>query len=133
MALLPHIDIFFPNEHEAYLITGEAEPCKALQCFADAGAPAVALKLGARGAALLWHEKIMFADPYPVTPVDTTGAGDCFNAGFLHAWLKGEPPEICLRSGTICGGLSTEELGGIRGFPTAEQLAASLKGEACAK
>jgi sugar/nucleoside kinase (ribokinase family) len=57
-----------------------------------------------------------------VTPVDTTGAGDCFDAGFLHAWLAGRPAEACLRMANICGALSTEAYGGIAGFPSRERV-----------
>jgi sugar/nucleoside kinase (ribokinase family) len=47
-----------------------------------------------------------------VEPLDTTGAGDSFDAGFLHAWLGGEPLEAALRLGAACGALSTLGLGG---------------------
>jgi sugar/nucleoside kinase (ribokinase family) len=87
----------------------------------------VALKLGARGAALLWDGEILFEPPLPVTARDTTGAGDCFDAGFLHAWLKGEPPRQCLRVANVCGALSTEAYGGIEGFPTPERLRHALE------
>ena len=50
--------------------------------------------------------------PFPSTPLDTTGAGDSFDAGFLHAWLEGRPVVDCLRWGAACGALSTRALGG---------------------
>lgn len=114
-ALRP-VDLFLPNEREAELISGETEPEKMLQWLADHGISAV-LKLGAKGSAMLDDGNLVRGESIPVTPVDTTGAGDCFDAGFLYGWLKGEPAERCLRIGNLCGAHSTRSLGGIGGFP----------------
>ena len=119
---LRNIDIFFPNEREATLMTGETEPRRILQAFAIAGLPTVALKLGQAGAGLLCNGNITFCEPLPITPVDTTGAGDCFDAGFLYAWLRGDDPQNCLKAGIVCGALSTRCLGGIAGFPTVAEM-----------
>ena len=121
-AALHHVDIFLPNEREASLMTGECEPRLILEAFRKMGMKRVALKLGPPGSALLYDEKIMFCGPIPVQAVDATGAGDCFDAGFLFAWLRGDDPESCLKAGTICGALSTRQLGGIAGFPTVAEL-----------
>ena len=133
LAILRLADIFFPNEIEAARVTGEADPEKSLRCFAAAGVRRVALKLGARGAALLWDGEILFASAPPVTPLDTTGAGDCFDAGFLHAWLRGASPELCQRTANVCGALSTEAHGGIAGFPTSARVERELEGKTCGR
>lgn len=127
LAALPHVDLFFPNEVEAARLTGGGKPEAMLQVLARAGARVVALKLGARGAAMLLDGRLLAADPPAVTAVETTGAGDCFDAGFLHAWLRGASPEACLALANICGALSTRVAGGIAGFPTAEEIACLLK------
>ena len=114
-------------------MTGETEPERILRRFNEEGVKAVALKLGANGAGLLWEGQISFVDRHPVKPVDTTGAGDSFDAGFLHAWLRGEAPEDCLRIASICGALSTEGLGGLNAFPSRDRLESELKKSECAK
>ncbi len=121
---LRSVDIFLPNEREAALMTGENEPRRILETFRKMGMKRVALKLGPLGSALLYDEEIMFCASIPVQAVDTTGAGDCFDAGFLFAWLREDDPQICLKTGTVCGALSTRSLGGIAGFPTIDELAA---------
>jgi sugar/nucleoside kinase (ribokinase family) len=127
MALLRLIDIFFPNEVESLRMTGEAEPERALRCFEAAGVRRVALKLGGNGAMLLWDGAIFTAQPFSVTPVDTVGAGDCFDAGFLYFWLNGATPEASLRAGNFCGAASTEGYGGIDGFPDLTRVAQALR------
>lgn len=121
---LHNVDIFLPNEREAALMTGETEPRRILEAFRKMGIKRVALKLGPLGSALLYDEEILFCGPIAVQAVDTTGAGDCFDAGFLFAWLRGDDPKNCLKTGTICGALSTRSLGGIASFPTAAELEA---------
>ena len=128
VALLSDVDLFFPNEVEARLMTGEDDPAKALEYFREVGARAVALKLGAGGAALLWEGQIYRVGRHAVETRDTTGAGDCFDAGFLHYWFQGEPPEVCLRAGNICGAVSTEAYGAITPFPTVERLKQEMAG-----
>jgi len=122
LAALRWIDIFFPNESEAARITGEDDPEKCLTRLGEAGLKRVALKLGDRGAALLWDGRILFGAAHSVATIDTTGAGYCFDAGFLHSWLKGKRPEESLRAANICGALSTEKHGGTAGFPDAARL-----------
>jgi len=97
-----------------------------LGTLAERGVRAVALKLGARGARLLWHDREWAVPPYPVAPIDTTGAGDSFDAGFIYEWLRGGSPEQCLQTAAICGALSTRGMGGLEGFPAVEELNEAL-------
>jgi len=122
LELLRRVDLFFPNEVEGLRLTGTSDASHALECFAQLGLRKVALKLGAKGAALLWDGQVFEGAPPRVTPVDVTGAGDAFNAGFLYAWLGGHSPEQCLAAGNLCGALSTEAYGGIAGLPGAERF-----------
>lgn len=120
---LPLVDLFFPNELEAGRITGLREPEAMLRALG----PGAVLKLGARGAAMLVEDRLLMLEPPPVAAVDTTGAGDCFDAGFLHAWLRGGTPEECLRLGNLCGAFSTRALGGVAAFPTLEEISCPVK------
>jgi len=113
---LRSVNIFFPNEREAALMTGETDP----------RLRTVALKLGPAGAGLLYDGTIIFCEPILIQSLDTTGAGDCFDAGFLYAWLRGDNPRDCLKAGTVCGALSTRCLGGIDGFPTVAEMDAQI-------
>jgi sugar/nucleoside kinase (ribokinase family) len=65
-----------------------------------------------------------------VDPIDTTGAGDAFDAGFLRAWLDGADLGDCLELGVVCGGLSTRATGGVDAQPTLAEARAALASRA---
>jgi sugar/nucleoside kinase (ribokinase family) len=114
--LLENVDVFLPNETELAALTSSAGVDEGLRALENGHTLTVA-KLGKRGCAVLQRGELLIVPAIPVGPVDTTGAGDSFNAGFLHARLLGKPLEECLRCGAICGGLSTQSPGGIAGQP----------------
>lgn len=114
------VDVFAPNATEALHLTGEAAIPAALARLASL-APLVVIKLGADGSIAQQGDTVIHVPGLPVNVVDTTGAGDCFNAAFLYGQARGEPLETCLRYGNICGALSTTDYGG-RAVPTAAQL-----------
>jgi ribokinase len=122
LSILRSCDIFFPNEREAEWTSGVTGTHCILRTLREKGLRGVGLKLGGKGAALLWRRQEFLTDPYSVDTVDTTGAGDCFNAGFIYAWLRGDPPQRRLEIANMCGALSTRELGGISAFPNAHEL-----------
>ena len=115
-------DVFFPNLREASEITREADPRSILKVLASLGLRCVALKLGSEGAALLYNQEVMFQEPGRIVAVDTTGAGDCFDAGFLYAWLREMSPRQWLKAGVACGEASVQVMGGVAGAPTREEL-----------
>lgn len=124
--MLRACDIFFPNAVEARRIARQDDVEEAARTLARMGAtgrtdggPIVAVKLGAGGALACRAEGPLVRVPaMPVEPLDTTGAGDSFNAGFLRAWLDGADLLACLRWGAASGAISTRRLGGIDGQPT---------------
>jgi sugar/nucleoside kinase (ribokinase family) len=123
--MLSVVDIFAPNLSEARQLTGETEPQRAAARLAEF-CQLVIVKCGADGAYAQAGRQTWYSPALKVNVLDTTGAGDSFNAGFLAAQLRGEPIEICLRYGNICGGLSTTQRGGASAAPTLEQLSQYL-------
>ncbi len=113
--LLEMVDIFLPNEDEARQITGESDPEAALTALA-ARVPLVAMKCGSRGALVQKGTQRWAVPATPVAPVDTIGAGDSFNAGFLATWLRGEAPDVCAAFGNRVAALSTLCPGGTESF-----------------
>lgn len=113
--LLDLIDILLPNERELLKITRRNTLEEALGALAGR-VPVIAVKCGRRGAMVQAHGRRILVPPVLVEPVDTIGAGDSFNAGFLFAWLNGADPEECARAGNITGALSTLKPGGTESF-----------------
>jgi len=116
-ATLRETDLFFPNQVELQALTGCADPAEGIRAL-DNGRTRVVAKLGKDGAMALDGGRVVHVPAYPVEAVDTTGAGDSFNAGFLHRSLQGAPLVECLRLGAACGALSTLGLGGTAAQPT---------------
>jgi sugar/nucleoside kinase (ribokinase family) len=108
---LREVDLFFPNEVELRGITGTDDVREGLKRLENGRTRTIA-KLGPRGAAALVDGALLEVAAFPVEPVDTTGAGDSFDAGFLCAWLAERPLGECLRWGSACGSLSTRGSGG---------------------
>ncbi len=124
-----HCNVLFLNEVELAGLSGNGNVTEALRAVSN-GNTIVVAKLGKRGCRALAAGRYYSADAIQVEAIDTTGAGDSFNAGFLHAWVRGLPLETCLECGSICGGLSTRKLGGCGGqaaWPEVEQRMAVLK------
>jgi sugar/nucleoside kinase (ribokinase family) len=104
-------DLFLANAREACRMTGAGNVVHALRTLNEL-CPLVVVKDGKHGACGCARGEIVHSPAIPVAPLDTTGAGDCFNAGFVRAWLDGRSLEECLRWGNIVGGLSTLAHGG---------------------
>jgi sugar/nucleoside kinase (ribokinase family) len=108
-------DIFLPNEEEARRISGRRRVEAAAEELGRL-ARIVVVKRGARGA-LIWSEgRLRRVPPVRVRAVETTGAGDSFNAGFLAAFLRGAPLEECGRAGAEAGARAVTRSGGIQAF-----------------
>ncbi len=117
---LEQIDVFLPNQQELAYLSNEQDLDQALEVMRLRTSLTV-VKLGARGSVVISETGRVEANAIPVHAVETTSAGDCFNAGFLFGWLQGWPIERALQVGNVCGGLSTTSAGW-RNTPTLEEL-----------
>ena len=122
---LGSVDLLFPNEVELAAISGTADLAEGLRRVGGDRTRVVA-KLGPRGCAILEKGALLEAPAFTIDPIDTTGAGDSFDAGFLHAWLRELPIRECLRWASACGALSTRGLGGTPFQPDAAEVRALL-------
>ncbi|MEX2640077.1 MAG: carbohydrate kinase family protein [Balneolales bacterium] len=113
--VLPYIDIFLPNDHEARLISGKNDLDAALE-FLSQRAGIVVATCGAEGVRAQQGDQKLSLPGLPVRPVDAVGAGDSFNAGFLNRYLGGEKLEDCLHYGLLTGAFSTLGSGGTSAF-----------------
>jgi len=109
--VLAQADLLLPNEAEALRLAGTTDLTAAIASLTKAGG-AIAVKLGARGALYADGARQYLATPPPMTPADTTGAGDCFNAGLLAGLLNGLEPPAALALGCATGAASTQGVGG---------------------
>jgi sugar/nucleoside kinase (ribokinase family) len=113
--LLPLVDVLFVNEREAVKISGEG----ALEAAAEKLAGQVqvlVIKLGARGARARRGKQEWTHAGYVVNALDPVGAGDSFDAGFLHRYVRGADLQLCLASGNLAGAFSTTRPGGTEAF-----------------
>jgi sugar/nucleoside kinase (ribokinase family) len=124
LELLEHVDVFLPNEAEVTRIAGTGDVAAAASALAERG-PLVVVKCGGDGALACRGGIVTEAPPVGgVEIVDTTGAGDAFDAGLVRATLEGWPLERALAFANACGALSCRAAGGVDGQPTLEEALA---------
>jgi sugar/nucleoside kinase (ribokinase family) len=119
-------DCFLPNETELCAIAGESTPAKAMQRI-NKIVPTVVCKLGALGARASHHGDKFTTEGVRVKVVDTVGAGDTFDAGFLYGYLNQWPLQKSLRMACVCGSLSTRKAGGTAGQPNLAEASKYLR------
>ena len=113
--VLRHVDVFLPNEREACKAAG-AEDLEAAVKKLAAMVPLVVVKLGKKGALAQRGAERITVPAKEVEAVDTVGAGDSFDAGFLHQFVRGADLAACLAYGNLAGALSTTCPGGTEAF-----------------
>jgi sugar/nucleoside kinase (ribokinase family) len=119
------VDILMPNEREACMLSGGQNLDRAIAVLREL-VPLLVVKRGADGAFAFRGHESWHAPAYSVEVVDAVGAGDSFNAGFLHAWIRGWPVEKALAFGSFTGAWSATASGGTSAFRVAESVRANL-------
>ena len=109
--VLPHTDVFLPNDDEARLLTGAEEPLRQAEIFLELGAGLAGITLGSAGAVVRTPREIVQTGAYPVATVDPSGSGDAFDAGFIVGMLAGwELPRV-VEFASAVGALAGTALG----------------------
>jgi sugar/nucleoside kinase (ribokinase family) len=128
LPVLEYTDVFIPNETEAMHIVKAATLEEAATELEKICTKTVAIKCGKKGGLLLAGGKRYAIDAMDdVKVVDTTGAGDSFNAGFLYGYLKGLPLPTCLEYGNACGNISVGTVGGTGADLDEEKIIAMIE------
>ena len=112
---LQWVDVLLPNEYEAGRMARTDDPLRAAEILSEK-VPVVVMKRGERGVLARRGKELFEALPPKTEVVDTIGAGDSFDAGFLHQYIRGAKLEDCLQFGNLAGALSTTCQGGTEAF-----------------
>lgn len=113
--VLKYVDVLLPNQREACRIAGTDNLEAAIHRLSQQ-VPLLVVKLGEQGALAQRGAERFTSPAKPIVPVDTVGAGDSFDAGFLHQYVRGGDLPTCLASGNLAGALSTTRPGGTEAF-----------------
>lgn len=120
---LQFVDVLMPNAREACLLAGESDLDRAIG-FLRGRVPLLVIKRGADGASAYTQTQTWHAPAHPGPVVDAIGAGDSFNAGFIHAWIRSWPIERALAYANLAGAWSTTANGGTTAFRELQSLEA---------
>jgi sugar/nucleoside kinase (ribokinase family) len=127
--LLMHVDVLLPNSREACKLAGVDDVVHAAELLSQK-VPIVVVKAGSQGALATTSNVRLQAAPPVVDAIDFVGAGDSFDAGFIHEFIRGKALEDCLKFGNIVGALSVTRPGGTEAFREAQHRQAFLRDHA---
>lgn len=111
--LLPHLDYLFMNEDESRMVTGFDDAAPAAEVVLRHGVGHAVMKLSNRGCAVFSTSEEIHEPAFPVQPIDSTGAGDCFVAGFLASLLRGGSLREAARFANAVGALNVQAVGAV--------------------
>ncbi len=122
-ACLPHLDLLFPNEGELAALSAQPDPDEGAAWAFARGVRLVALKRGREGATFYQRNAApLHQKAFSVEVVDTTGAGDAFDAGFLYGFLRSWEPGRSLELAAACGALTAVAVGGAGAFGNLDEV-----------
>jgi sugar/nucleoside kinase (ribokinase family) len=124
--VLKYVDILLPNENEACKLAEASDYRQAAEILSKK-VPLVVVKRGSQGAFVRRGADKFESFPPPVTSVDLVGAGDSFDAGFVHQFIRGAKIEECLKYANTIGALSVTRAGGTEAFRDAQHRENFLK------
>ncbi|TYP76701.1 carbohydrate kinase family protein [Paenibacillus methanolicus] len=119
--LMKQVDVFFMNETEARHYTGCSSAEQSIAVLSR-HSKHIVVKLGSEGAVAAVNGRLMYRSGFEVPVVDTTGAGDSFNAGYMYGFLTSQPTERSLLYGNACGAMSVSQFGGSTGTSDHETM-----------
>ena len=125
--LLPYVDVFLPNNHEAELITGESDPLRQALLFHQLGVSTSIITMGGNGVVLVSDRLRLKTGIFPVPFVDGCGGGDAFDAGYVYGLLNGLEPMDCLRIASALGASCVQAVGATTGVFTRAQCEEFLR------
>ncbi len=120
--LLPYADILIASEAFARAYTGHDNLDRALLALANIGAAVTGITMGEHGSMALQAGQIIRCPAFKVTPVDTTGAGDAYHAGFAVRYLETHDIADCMRFASAVSAIKCGQLGGRAGLPARHQV-----------
>jgi sugar/nucleoside kinase (ribokinase family) len=121
-AMLPYCDYVIPSFDDLLAIYPEATPEEMASQLLEAGARAAVLKMGRDGCLIARGSDRIQVPALPAKIVDTTGAGDCWDAGFIAGLASGEDVVTAARLGNACAAFCIEAVGGSTGVPCFEAV-----------
>jgi sugar/nucleoside kinase (ribokinase family) len=119
--VLPHTDVFLPNNDEAEMLTGEIDPQRQVRALRERGAETVVVTMGGDGLLYSQGDEIWRARHFPSKVIDQTGAGDAFCAGFIAGMVRGRDLHGCIHYGSALGASCVRSIGCYEGVFTGEE------------
>jgi len=123
-------DVIMPTSDEACILTGQSNVNDAVGALLDMRPTRIiVITQGAQGCTVYTADEQIHVPGFAVTEVDPTGAGDCFDAGFLTQWLNSASPEQAARFANACGALAVTQQGPMAGAQTLTNVQAFIAGQ----